>query len=244
MYGSLSRVFLIFGANKMHDFDLLKTKLRDVNSTLQAQHPTTEKIEKWKIHNPNGAHAVAVGLKSSILVEVEGSVGYYCAGMNEEAEVIIRGSAGPGVAENMMSGKVTVLGNASQYAGATGQGGMLVIKGNASSRCGISMKGINIVVGGNIGHSSAFMAQAGNLLVLGNAGNGLGDSIYEANIFVAGAVGELGADCVEKEMREEHVGLVEKLLDESQITDRPRRFKRYGSARKLYHFDIKNVGLY
>ena len=79
-------------------------------------------------------------------------------------------------------------------------------------RCGISMKGINIVVGGNVGHSSAFMAQAGNLLVLGNAGNGLGDSIYEANIFVAGSVGELGADCIEKEMREEHMELVEKVI--------------------------------
>ena len=244
MYGSLSQVFHIFGVNKMYDFDLLKTSLTDVNTTLQTQHETSENIEKWKIHNPHGAHAVAVGLKSSILVEVEGSVGYYCAGMNEEAEVIIKGSAGPGVAENMMSGKVTVYGNASQYAGATGHGGMLVIKGNASSRCGISMKGINIVVGGNIGHSSAFMAQAGNLVVLGSAGNGLGDSIYEANIFVAGKVGELGSDCIEKEMREEHVELVEKLLQDSKITDRPTQFKRYGSARKLYHFDIKNVGLY
>ena len=142
---------LIFGVNKVYDFDLSKTNLRDVNNTLQTQR-TTENIEKWKIHNPHGAHAVAVGLRSSILVEIEGSVGYYCAGMNEEAEVIIKGSAGPGVAENMMSGKVTVYGNASQYAGATGHGGLLVIKGNASSRCGISMKGINIVVGGNIGH--------------------------------------------------------------------------------------------
>ena len=244
MYGSPNQVSHIFGVNRMYDFDLAKIKLRDVNSVLQKQPKAAESLKKWKIQNPNGAHAVAVGLNSSIHVEIEGSVGYYCAGMNEEAEVIIKGSAGPGVAENMMSGKVTVFGNASQYAGATGHGGILVIKGNASSRCGISMKGINIVVGGNVGHSSAFMAQAGNLLVLGNAGNGLGDSIYEANIFVAGSVGELGADCIEKEMREEHMELVEKLLHDSKITDRPKRFKRYGSARKLYHFDIKNVGLY
>ena len=71
--------------------------------------------------------------------------------MNQQANITVKGSVGPGVAENMMSGKVVIEGDASQYAGATGQGGLLVIKGNASSRCGISMKGINIVVHGNIG---------------------------------------------------------------------------------------------
>ena len=100
------------------------------------------------------------GHQAPISVEVRGSVGYYCAGMNQEADITVHGSAGPGVAENMMSGRVIVKGDASQYAGATGKGGLLVIEGNASSRCGISMKGVDIVVGGNVGHMSAFMAQA------------------------------------------------------------------------------------
>ena len=92
----------------------------------------------------------------------------------------------------------------SQSAGATGCGGLLVIDGNASSRCGISMKGIDIVVKGSVGHMSAFMAQAGNLVVLGDAGDALGDSIYEARLFVRGKVKSLGADCIEKPMRDEH----------------------------------------
>jgi glutamate synthase domain-containing protein 3 len=117
------------------------------------------------------------------------------------------------VAENMMSGTVIVEGDASQYAGATGHGGLLVIKGNASSRCGISMKGIDIVVHGNIGHMSAFMAQAGNLVVCGDAGEALGDSLYEARLFVRGEVKSLGADCVEKEMRPEHLELLADLLE-------------------------------
>ena len=108
--------------------------------------------------------------------------------MNKQATVIVNGNAGPGVAENMMSGKVRVKGDASQAAGATGCGGLLVIDGNASARCGISMKGIDIVVKGAVGHLSAFMAQAGNLVVLGEAGEALGDSIYEARLFVRGAV--------------------------------------------------------
>ena len=37
-------------------------------------------------------------------IEIEGHVGYYCAGMNKQATVIVHGNAGPGVAENMMSG--------------------------------------------------------------------------------------------------------------------------------------------
>ena len=47
--------------------------------------------------------------------------------MNKRATVIVNGNAGPGVAENMMSGKVHVKGDASQSAGATGCGGLLVI---------------------------------------------------------------------------------------------------------------------
>ena len=139
---------------------------------------------------------------------MRGSVGYYCAGMNDGATITVHGSAGPGVGENMMSGTIVIKGDASQYAGATGRGGLLVIKGNASSRCGISMKGIDIVVHGNIGHMSAFMAQSGHLVVLGDAGDALGDSLYEAKLFVRGKVKSLGADCIEKEMRPEHIELL------------------------------------
>jgi glutamate synthase domain-containing protein 3 len=74
------------------------------------------------------------------------------------------------------------------------------------------MKGINIVVHGNIGHMSAFMAQSGNLVVLGDAGEALGDSLYEARLFVRGKVKSLGADCIEKEMRPEHLELLADLL--------------------------------
>ena len=65
------------------------------------------------------------------------------------------------------------------------------------------MKGIDIVVKGSVGHMSAFMAQAGNLVVLGDAGEALGDSIYEARLYVRGKPKSLGADCIEKAMREE-----------------------------------------
>ena len=53
------------------------------------------------------------------------------------------------------------------------------------------------------------------------------------------------ADCVEKEMRDEHAaeltGLLEKAEVEGIYAD---DFRRYGSARKLYNFDVDNAGSY
>ena len=224
----------------MQVFDLEEEGLRALNATLQAQAVKTNQTH-WEIVNPKGRHAIAVGLDAPIEVNVKGSTGYYCAGMNKQATVHVHGSAGPGVAENMMSGTVVVEGDASQYAGATGHGGTLIIKGNASSRCGISMKGIDIIVHGNIGHMSAFMAQSGNLVVCGNAGDALGDSLYEARLFVRGSVKSLGADCVEKEMRQEHLDLLAELLERGGCDAKPEEFKRYGSARALYNFNIDNA---
>jgi glutamate synthase domain-containing protein 3 len=227
----------------MQTLDLQELGLRQVNATLHAQSEQTNQTA-WEIVNPKGAHAIACGLDAPIEVSVMGSTGYYCAGMNQQATVNIQGSAGPGTGENIMSGKIVIDGDASQYLGATGHGGMIVVKGNASSRCGISMKGVNIVVQGNIGHMSAFMGQSGNLVVCGNAGDALGDSCYEARFFVRGSVKSLGADCVEKEMRPEHLQLLEDLLSEAGIEADPKDFKRYGSARQLYNFDVDNAAAY
>lgn len=224
----------------MQVIDLATMPLRDMNATLQAQGAETNQ-RAWEIANPRGAHAIAVGLDAPIAVRVAGSTGYYCAGMNQQAEITVTGSAGPGVAENMMSGKVVIEGDASQYAGATGHGGLLVIRGNASSRCGISMKGIDIVVEGNVGHMSAFMAQSGRLVVCGDAGDALGDSLYEARLYVRGSVRSLGADCTEKEMRAEHLAELEELLSTAGSDAVAGDFRRYGSARQLYHFNIDNA---
>lgn len=223
--------------------DLSVTPLRDLNQALHDIAAGTNDMH-FEILNPRGSHAVAVGVDAPVSVDVKGSVGYYCGGMNSDAAITVHGSAGPGVAENMMSGTVVIKGDASQYAGATGRGGLLVIEGNASSRCGISMKGINIVVHGSIGHMSAFMAQSGNLVVLGDAGEALGDSLYEARIFVRGTVKSLGADCIEKEMRPEHLEILAGLLEKAGADAKPEEFKRYGSGRTLYNFNIDNADSY
>ena len=226
------------------EIDLDEIGVRGLNERLH-QITSDSADTRIRVKNPHGHHSVAVGANVPVTIEIEGHVGYYCAGMNEQATITVKGNAGPGVAENMMSGKVVIKGDASQYAGATAHGGLLVIEGNASSRCGISMKGVDIVVKGNIGHMSAFMAQSGNLVVLGDAGDALGDSLYEARLFVRGTVKSLGADCEKKEMRAEHIDLLTKLLADAGITDvKPEEFTRYGSARTLYNFSVDNFDAY
>jgi glutamate synthase domain-containing protein 3 len=226
--------------------DLAVTPLRQLNARLHrlaAAEPAAR--DRWRILNPGGRHNVAVGLDAPVEVDVEGHVGYYCAGMNQRATVRVHGNCGVGVAENMMSGSVIVEGNASQSAGATGRGGLLVVRGDAAARCGISMKGVDIVVRGSVGHMSAFMAQKGCLVVCGDAGDALGDSIYEARVYVRGRVAGRGSDCVEKELREEHVAQLRGLLESAGVTDAdPSDFRRYGSARRLYSFAADDAGAY
>jgi glutamate synthase domain-containing protein 3 len=199
----------------------------------------------FRVLNPGGKHSIVAGLDHEHAIEIDGHVGYYCAGMNQHATVRIAGNCGVGVAENMMSGTVIVEGSASQSAAATARGGLLVVHGDASARCAISLKGADVVVRGSVGHMSAFMAQRGNLVVCGDAGDALGDSLYEARLYVRGSVATLGADCVEKEMRDEHLAQLRELLERSGVDDaRAGDFRRYGSARRLYNFHIDNLGSY
>jgi glutamate synthase domain-containing protein 3 len=228
-------------AEAVETVDLASTPLRDLNARLHADGVAP----RWRVVNPAGAHAVAVGIDADVEVDVEGHVGYYCAGMNKRATVRVHGNAGVGVAENIMSGRVEVDGYAGQSCGATGRGGLIVVRGDASARCGISMKGVDLVVCGSIGHMSAFMGQKGRLVVLGDAGEALGDSLYEARLYVRGSVASLGADCVEKELRDEHVAEIRELLQAAGVSGvGAGEFRRYGSARQLYTFDVDNAGAY
>jgi glutamate synthase domain-containing protein 3 len=229
----------------MKTVDLQTSSVRELNGALHAlQHGAN--VTRWRVLNPRGLHAVAAGVDADVTIEIDGDVGYYCAGMNKRATVIVNGNAGLGVGENMMSGLIYVKGDASQAAGATGQGGAIVIEGNASARCGISMKGVDIIVKGSIGPMSAFMAQAGVLAVFGDAGEALGDSIYESRLFVRGSVKSLGVDCIEKPMEDRHRAELFAKLEQAGAAGEVDvgEFRRYGSARTLYNFHVDNAGAY
>jgi hypothetical protein len=77
--------------------------------------------------------------------------------------------------------------------------------------------------------------------VRGDAGDALGDSIYEARIYLRGTAKSLGADCVEKEMRPEHLDELGGLLKSAGFEDDDlSAYRRFGSARTLYHFTHDN----
>jgi glutamate synthase domain-containing protein 3 len=221
-------------ATKRVVFDLARQSVRELNQFL---HGDLDGVQEVVVKNPDGAHSLAVGLNAPVRVEIGGHAGYYAGGMNKLATVIVHGNVGPGVAENMMSGRVEVSGFASGGAGASAHGGLLVIRGDAGLRCGISLKGADIVVGGEVGSFSAFMAQAGRFVICGDAGDGLGDSLYEAVIYLRGRVRSLGADARIEPMGESDHAAVRELLAAAGISHPSSEFKRIASGRTLYHWN-------
>lgn len=233
------------GASGVVRLDLAAQTLREVNAWLHHELPrASPPVRRVDIHNPVGAHNVAVALDAEVEVHVHGHVGYYAAGMNKRARVTVHGNAGRGAAENIMSGAVRIEGSASDMAAASGRGGLVVIRGNAASRCAISLKGADVVVGGDVGHASAFMAQRGRLVVLGDAGPGLGDSLYEAVIYVRGKLHGLGADAREEEFTEADRAAVAGLLEAAGFDCDPGAFRRVAGARTLYHWNVEHSGHY
>ncbi|MEA3122471.1 MAG: methylamine---glutamate N-methyltransferase subunit [Paraburkholderia sp.] len=217
-------------------FDLERKTVRELNQFL---HKPASELEGQSVTvvAPNGAHNLAVGVDAPVQVTIAGHAGYYAGGMNKHATIEIDGSAGTGVAENMMSGKVHVKGFASNGAGASAHGGLLVIDGDAGLRCGISLKGGDIVVGGSVGSFSAFMAQAGRMVICGDAGDALGDSLYEAVLYVRGEVKSLGSDAQYEPMTDADIDAVRGLLAAAGMDHDPASFKRIASARTLYHWN-------
>jgi glutamate synthase domain-containing protein 3 len=220
----------------MEVIDLTTHTVRELNQFLHHE-AGPQSVRAIDVLNPDGAHNIAVGVDLPLDIVVRGHAGYYCGGMNQQAQITIHGNVGWGVAENMMSGTVRVKGFASESAGASAHGGTLIIEGDASLRCGISLKGADIIVGGSVGNFSAFMAQAGRLLICGDAGDALGDSLYEAVIYVRGQIKSLGADAQLEPMTQQDLDAVRELLARAGLSFDPSEFKRVASARSLYHWN-------
>ncbi|MEO6185146.1 MAG: protein glxC, partial [Steroidobacteraceae bacterium] len=120
------------------EFDLAQEGgLRALNGWLHAS-TALAPLPPVRVLNPDGAHAIACGADAPFDIDVMGNAGYYVAGMNQHARVVVHGNASTGAAENMMSGEVRIKGFASTSAGASAHGGCLIIEGDASLRCGIS----------------------------------------------------------------------------------------------------------
>ena len=105
-----------FGERKV--FDLAQVSVRELNRYLHRELPENS-LPTVVVNNPDGAHSIAAGMNALVDIEINGHVGYYVGGMNKHARIVVNGNAGPGVAENMMSGLVRIRGFASTPSSAT-----------------------------------------------------------------------------------------------------------------------------
>ena len=189
-----------------------------------------------RLLHPEARHNLGVALPEGVRLVIEGSAGYYPAGLNDGATVEVDGSAGWGAAESMRDGTVLIRGDAGNAVAASIRSGTVVVRGDASTRAGIAMKGGALIVGGNVGPSAGFMMQKGVLIVCGDADGGVADSMYAGTVFVAGQIGELGADAIHDDLTQADRDLIGCLLDRAEISAPPRGFRKLVSGKKLWNF--------
>ena len=226
----------------MHTIDAKGRATREVNAAVREA--IAAGADTIRVTNPEARHNLGVGLLVRVRLILEGSVGYYCGGMIDGAVIEVRGNAGWGLAECMMSGSVTVDGHAGNGAAASIRGGTVVVRGNAAARAGIAMKGGLLVVGGSVGYMTGFMMQRGTIVVCGDADEALADSMYEGRLFVGGKIAELGNDAVVKELTAEDRDFLRTALAPLGASPDRYDFKKVESGRRLWNFDKKELDIW
>jgi glutamate synthase domain-containing protein 3 len=214
---------------------------RDINRELRAAVAAGQ--TRLHLLHPDARHNLAVALLQLVQVVIEGSVGYYVAGMMDGAHVEVRGSAGWGAAESMMDGSLIIDGNAGSGVAASIRGGTVVVRGDAAARAGVSMKGGTLLIGGSCGYMAGFMMQKGRIIICGNAGEALADSMYEGVVYVGGNIAALGNDAVIEEPTAEETASLQELLTTYNLTG-PRSFRKVVSGHKLWNFDRKELEIW
>ena len=79
----------------MISYNIAEQGVRALNERLHRLLPDTNE-RHFRVADPRGAHAIAVGVDEPVLIEIAGHVGFYCGGMNNGAEIVVQGHAGPG----------------------------------------------------------------------------------------------------------------------------------------------------
>ena len=215
-----------------------KRHIREVNQDIQA---ALAKGEAVTVTETLSRHNLGVGLPEQGEITFEGSVGYYCGGLNTGTKVNIQRNAGWAVGEGMSDGHITVGGYAGMSCGAAMMGGTIHVKGHAGPRCGVAMKGGNIVVEGKIGYQSGFMAHQGKIIALGGAGESCADALWEGEVWVAGPVDSLGVDVKVIEPTAEEVAEVDAILDPLGLVDSSREWRKMISGQRLWYFESRDA---
>lgn len=219
--------------------DVGERPIREINEDIQAACKTGRPIV---VRNTLSRHNLGVGLPPGANLHFEGSVGYYCAGLNTGATVTVERNCGWGLAEGMSDGHVTVGGYAGMSCGAAMMGGLIHVKGHCGPRCGVAMKGGNIVVEGKIGYQAGFMAHKGKIIALGGAGDSCADALWQGEVWVAGEIDSLGVDVDVVEPTAEEVAEVDAILEPLGLVDSSRNWRKMISGQRLWYFESRDAG--
>lgn len=218
--------------------DVGKRPIREVHEELMA---ACEAGGPIRVVNTLSRHNLGVGLPPEIDISFEGSVGYYCGGLNTGAKITIERNAGWALGEGMSDGHITVGGYAGMSVGAAMTGGTIHVKGDSGPRCGVAMKNGNIIVEGKIGYQSGFMAHRGRIIALGGAGDSCADALWEGEVWVAGPVDSLGVDVQVIEPTAEEVAEVDAILEPLGLKDTSRDWRKMVSGQRLWYFESRDA---
>lgn len=215
-----------------------RRSIREINEEIQQ---ACGKGESIRVVDTLSRHNLGIGLPDGAEIRFEGSVGYYCGGLNAGASVSIERNCGWAVGEGMAKGFITVGGYAGMSCGAAMNGGLIHVKGDAGPRVGVAMKGGDIVVEGKIGYQSGFMAHAGRIIALGGAGDSCADALWAGEVWVAGEIDSLGVDVEVVEPSAEEVAEVDSLLEPLGLVDSSRNWRKMVSGQRLWYFESRDA---
>lgn len=222
--------------------DVGKRHIKEINEEIQdACRESIETGNEVIIRNTLSRHNLGIGLPPGAKLRFEGSVGYYCGGLNTGSTIDIERNAGWAVGEAMSRGHITVGGYAGMSCGAAMLGGTIHVKGDTGPRCGVAMKGGNIVVEGKIGYQSGFMAHSGKIIALGGAGESCADALWQGEVWVAGDIGSLGVDVDVVEPTTEEVAEVDQILEPLGLVDSSRNWRKMISGQRLWYFESRDA---
>ena len=218
--------------------DVGQRPIREINEEMQA---AARAGQPMRVVNTLSRHNLGVGLPPGADLQFEGSVGYFCGGLNTGATIDIERNAGWALGEGMSQGMITVGGYCGMSCGAAMIGGTIHVRGDAGPRCGVAMKGGNIVVEGKIGYQSGFMAHAGRIIALGGAGESCADALWEGEVWVAGPVESVGVDVEIVEPTAEEVAEVDAILAPLGLVDTSRDWRKMVSGQRLWYFESRDA---
>ena len=166
---------------------------KELNRTIKEQAIYHDKLI---INNPDSKHNICAGLTEDVEIEINGSAGYFVGTMVNEPRIHITGNAGWFAGDNMTKGELIIEGTAGDGAGQGIYGGTVIVKGSAGSRTGEIMKGGTVIIGGNSGYMTGLLMMGGKLIILGDVTDDVGESIRRGTIYVLGDVKSLGKNAV------------------------------------------------